>query len=327
MTQNAQDQTDTRASAAVGSDMPDITVVVLTFNEEQHIERALASVADFARHCLVVDSGSTDDTVALAEAAGAEVRVNPFVTQAQQFNWALCQLPADTDWVLRLDADEYITPSLAQEILATVPKLGPETVGVLLPRRMTFLQHPIRWGGVFPVQVLRLFRYGHGRCENRWMDEHIVVDGATVALKGELIDDNLNTLTWWTAKHNAYAARETVDQLNRQYRFMEFETLATEGGSSGRQATVKRWMKETIYGRLPGGSRAAAYFFYRFVLRLGFLDGRMGASFHVLQGFWYRYLVDMKMREVKAHMERTGDDPVAAIDKVLGIKVGGRWNE
>ena len=327
MTQHSQDQCGTQASDAAYATKLDITVVVLTFNESQHIERALASVAHVANRCIVVDSGSTDNTVALAEAAGAEVRFNPFITQAQQFNWALGQLPADTDWVLRLDADEYITPALAQEILSTVPTLGSETVGVLLARRMTFLRKPIRWGGVFPVKVLRLFRHGRGRCENRWMDEHIVVDGAKVALKGELIDDNLNSLTWWTDKHNAYAARETVDQLNRQYRFMEFETLDTDGASGGHQATVKRWIKENIYYRLPGGTRAAAYFFYRYAIRLGFLDGKLGASFHVLQGFWYRYLVDMKVYEVKAHMSRTGDDPVAAIEKVLGIKVGGRWME
>jgi len=296
-----------------------LTVVILTKNEERHIARAIGSVAGIADRVLVIDSGSTDRTIDLAQAAGAEVLTNAWVNHATQFNWALDQLPADTGWVFRLDADEVVSDALATEIKAHLGSLSPGITGVYISRRMTFLGRPIRWGGVFPVRVLRLFRHRRGRCENRWMDEHIMVEGETVDFKGEIVDDNLNSLAWWTEKHNAYASREVVDLLNLEYCFMAHETVADLRG--GHQAGVKRWIKEKVYARLPGGVRALCYFLYRYVIRLGFLDGKEGTAFHVLQGFWYRYLVDMKLHEVKSHMHRNGVDAATAIREVLGIGV------
>ena len=296
-----------------------LTVVILTKNEERHIARALACVTLIADRCVVVDSGSTDRTVEIATAKGASVLTHPFITQAQQFNWAIDQLPNNTEWVLRLDADEFLTQVLLAEIREGLAALPAETRGVYVSRRMHFLGRRIAWGGVFPVRVLRLFRHGHGRCENRWMDEHIIVDGDTAEFSGEIIDDNLNSLTWWTEKHNSYASREVVDILNQEYGFMPQETVASLSG--GQQAGVKRWIKEKVYARLLGGFRAFAYFFYRYIVRLGFLDGKEGTAFHVLQGFWYRYLVDMKLHEVKSHMKNNSVDVVTAIKDVLGIDV------
>jgi len=172
---------------------------------------------------------------------------------------------------------------------------------------------------VFPVRVLRLFRYGRGECENRWMDEHIKVAGATMDFEGELIDDNLNSLTWWIDKHNKYASREAVDLLNLEHGFMPHDSVAQLRGGS--QVGFKRWLKERVYARLPGGFRAFAYFFYRYVIRLGFLDGQAGTAFHFLQGFWYRYLVDAKVAEVRRYMRNRGCDVRVAIEQVLGVKV------
>lgn len=296
-----------------------LTVIILTYNEERHIERAMRSVAEIADHVLVVDSFSSDRTVDLAHSAGATVLQNVWVNYATQFNWALDNLPGNTEWVLRLDADEVITQEFSREFAARWKGLGQDVDGVYVPRYMTFLGKPIKWGGVFPVQVLRLFRAGRGRCEDRWMDEHIQVSGKTVQFSNGLIDDNLNSLTWWTAKHNAYASREVVDLLNLRYQFMPHETVADLKGGS--QVGVKRWIKEHVYARLPVGARAFGYFFYRYVLQLGFLDGPQGTAFHALQGFWYRYLVDMKMLEVTRYMEDHGAGPVEAIRNVLGINV------
>ena len=296
-----------------------LTVVILTKNEERHIARALDSVAFIADNCVVVDSGSTDGTMELAKAAGATVLQNPWVNYAAQLNWALAQLPNDTKWILRLDADEIVSRALATEIRDGLATLPFETQGVYISRRMHFLGRRIEWGGLFPVRVIRLFRHGFGRCENRWMDEHIIVDGATAEFSGEVIDDNLNSLTWWTEKHNSYASREVVDILNQEYGFMPQETVAKLRG--GQQAGVKRWIKERVYARLPGGFRAFAYFFYRYIIRLGFLDGKEGAAFHVLQGFWYRYLVDMKLHEVKTYMRREKVDVTKAIKDIVGIDV------
>ncbi|SCY16842.1 Glycosyltransferase involved in cell wall bisynthesis [Paracoccus tibetensis] len=296
-----------------------LDVVILTKNEERHIGRCIESVAHLANRIYVVDSGSTDRTREVARQAGATVLDHPWTNYATQFNWSLDQLPQDTEWVLRLDADEIVTDGLAREVMDGLPRLGPEVAGVYISRRMTFLGRPIRWGGVFPIRILRLFRRGRGRCENRWMDEHIRVDGRTAEFAGEIIDDNTNSLTWWTEKHNNYASREVVDLLNLEYGFMPHETVADL--REWQQAGVKRWLKENIYARLPRGSRAVLYFFYRYILRLGFLDGQEGTAFHVLQGFWYRFLVDAKLQEVKSYMRRNDVDVVKAMRDVLGIDV------
>ena len=294
-----------------------LTVVILTLDEARHIERALRSVAPIADRCVVVDSGSNDDTRERARAMGAEVLRHPFVNQARQFNWALDQLPECTDWVFRLDADEVVSDVLAAEIAARLPGLPDAVVGLTVPRRIAFLGRPIQYGGLFPVHILRLFRHGTGRSEDRWMDEHIVVDGRVAALRGELLDDNLNSLSWWIDKHNRYASREVIDYLSFEHGLIPHEPASDL--RSGQQAGVKRWLKERVYAPLPGGLRAFAYFFYRYVLRLGFLDGREGATFHVLQGLWYRYLVDAKLHEVRLHMKRHNVDAVTAMRNVLGI--------
>lgn len=296
-----------------------IVAVILTFNESRHIQRAILSAQQISEHILIIDSLSTDDTTRIATDMGAMVLCRPFKNQADQFNWALTQLPYDTDWILRIDADEVLSSNLVIEIKKRLPNLGSDIEGVYWGRRMSFQGRLIRRGGVFPVQVLRLFRYGHGQCENRWMDEHIKVSGKTVYFDGEMIDDNLNSLTWWIYKHNKYASREVVDLLNLEYGFMPRDSVASLKG--GKQAGVKRWLKEEVYARLPGGFRAFAYFFYRYVLRLGFLDGQAGTAFHFLQGFWYRYLVDAKMAEVRRYMLERGVGVTIAIERVLGIKV------
>jgi glycosyltransferase involved in cell wall biosynthesis len=287
--------------------MTELCIIILSKDEALHIARAIASVRDIATRVLVVDSGSTDDTVALARAAGAEVLHHPWTNHATQFNWALDQIAGWDGWVLRLDADEVVTPMLASEIEAGLPNVD----GLYVGRRIKFMGQMVRHGGDFPVQIMRLFRNGAGRCEDRWMDEHIVVGGPTAVLKGEIIDDNKNTLDWWIGKHNAYASREVIDVLNSTYRFLP----QTEGTQSG----WKRWIKLHLYARLPSGLRAGWYFLYRYVLRFGFLDGAQARSFHVLQGFWYRYLVDAKLAEVQRYMAQTGASPQVAIRDVLGV--------
>ena len=296
-----------------------IVAIILTMNEGVHLRRCLDSLLPVVTDFLVVDSGSTDCTQEIARSFGAKVLVNPWLNYATQFNWALAQVVNDADWIMRIDADEYLTLDLAGEIRAKVPQLSEDVVGIYFNRRMTFGGRMIHYGGVFPIRVLRLWRYGKGHCENRWMDEHIKVVGPTVEFQGELIDDNLNSLTWWTDKHNRYSSREAVDLLNLEYGFMLQDSVANLRDRS--QASLKRWIKESVYVRLPGGLRAFAYFFYRYVIHLGFLDGQVGGDFHVLQGFWYRYLVDAKVAEVKRYMKENNVDVATAIANVLHIRL------
>lgn len=275
-----------------------------------------------ANRVIVADSFSGDETGRIAETHGAQFVQHRFVNHASQFNWALTQLDEDTHWVLRIDADEYLTLELAAEIRERLSSLGPEVDGVFCGRRMIFQGRLIRFGGLFHIRVLRLFRYGRGRCENRWMDEHIKVAGPTTNFRGALIDHNLNSLTWWTDKHNCYASREAVDLLNLKYGFLPVDSVASF--ANGSQAAFKRWIKERLYARLPAGFRAFMYFFYRYVIRLGFLDGRAGTAFHVLQGFGYRYLVDAKMAEVERYMREHRCDVEEAIAAVLDIWLEGQ---
>lgn len=296
-----------------------LTAVILTLNEERHLARCIESLRGLADYIVVVDCYSTDGTLEVARACGARVIQKAWVNHANQFNWALTQLGADTEWILRIDADEVVTPELAAQLLVRLPLMSEEIDGVIVGRRMTFQGRLIRWGGVFPVQVLRVFRFGRGQCENRWMDEHIKVAGLTSAVAGELIDDNLQSLTWWIDKHNRYASREAVDLLNLEFSFMPHDSIANLSG--GKQAGAKRWLKEKLYSRLPTGVRAFVYFFYRYVLCLGFLDGQAGLTFHLLQAFWYRYLVDAKLNEVRRYMRVKDADVTTAIERVLDIRI------
>lgn len=296
-----------------------LSVVILTKNEAIHLHRCLTSVVDVADEIVIVDCGSVDDTLEIAKNFGAKITTNPWVNYSNQFKFGMENVSAKSDWIMRLDADEYLTEELKASVRKFLSNSSSYLDGAYFPRRMAFMNRLIRHGGVFPALMLRLFRVGKGEIEDRWMDEHIKVEGKTIVLEGELIDDNLNPLTWWTDKHNKYASREAVDLLNLEFAFMRHDSVASAKGGS--QAGLKRWVKEKVYSRLPTGFRALIYFLYRYVVRLGFLDGKEGTMFHFLQGFWYRYLVDCKVYEVKTYMRKNCVDVKVAIKNVLDIDV------
>lgn len=277
-----------------------LAVVILTYNEERHIARAIASVTGIATEIFVVDSFSTDRTVELTRAQGVPVLQNKFVNQARQFQWALANAPITADWIMRLDADEVIEPDLAERIRNELPRLGNDVVGVNLKRKHIFLGRWIRHGGRYPLVLLRIWRRGHGRVEDRWMDEHVIVwGGRTVTFDGGFADHNLFDLSSFTDKHNKYATREAIEVLNGRHKLFkgDVELTAKEGS---RQAAVKRWIKERLYNRIPYQISAPAYFLYRMTVQLGFLDGRQGLVYHGLQGLWYRFLVGAKVSEFEA---------------------------
>ena len=185
---------------------------------------------------------------------------------------------------------------------------------------MTFMRKKIRRGGLFPVNVIRIYRNRSGQIESRWMDEHISVgcDVKVDGLEGELVDDSKKSLSWWVDKHNAYASREAVDILLAKHGY-EVGSVASWDFSD--QASIKRTIKEKFYNRSPAGLRALIYFLYRYFIRFGFLDGSRGLFFHVLQGFWYRFLVDCKVLEVESLQKREGCALEKAIAICLDIKI------
>lgn len=280
--------------------MANISVIILTYNEELHIARAIASVRSVATEVFVVDSYSSDTTVEIARRSGAAVVQRRFVHQAEQLQWALENLPVTGDWIMRLDADEYIDPVLAQTIAERIDTAPVDVTGLNLDRRHIFMGRWIRHGGRYPVTLLRLWRKGAARVEQRWMDEHVVLDrGRAVTLSGGVFaDHNLKPLSDFIAKHNSYSSREALQvQLDR------LDPGSVDAGAaalSSRQARLKRGLKLHVYNKIPFPIAAFSYFAFRYVFQFGFLDGVEGLIYHFLQGFWYRFLVGAKVREMDA---------------------------
>lgn len=289
-----------------------LTVIILTYNEELHLERCILSVQHIAERIVVVDSFSTDKTLDIARRLNAEVYQNHFIHQAQQFQWALDHIPVSSEWLMRLDADEYLFPELAEELTNRLPLFPPETSGLGIKRRVYFMDQWIR-RGYYPLILLRVWRNGSAYIEQKWMDEHIHLrEGRMEVLEHDFVDHNLNNLSWWIAKHNSYATREAVDRLNRELHFLD-----DKYGASGHNSS---WYK-SLYVRLPLFIRPFLYFFYRYFLRLGFLEGRPGLIWHVLQGFWFQFLVDAKIHQIK-YLSRKMKKPVRQIlEEEFGVKL------
>jgi glycosyltransferase involved in cell wall biosynthesis len=235
--------------------------------------------------------------VAIAKEFGAKILTNSFVNYATQFNWGLDHSDSSCEWVLRIDADERIPPELRDELLREMQAAPEGIIGFECARRIRFLGRLLRYGDTYPIWLVRVWRNGVGRCEDTWMDEHIVLgQGKVRRVQGDLIHDIPKDLTEWTAKHNGYASRECQDITSRE------AAAALEG-----QAGTKRWLKQNVYLRLPLFFRAFFYWFYRYFLKLGFLDGTQGLIYHFLQGFWYRFLVDAKLYEGGARSRGAGE--------------------
>jgi glycosyltransferase involved in cell wall biosynthesis len=266
-------------------------VILLSFNSESTLGATLARVQSIASEVFVVDSYSKDSTVELAQSFGATVVQHPFEHYGAQRNWAIDNLPITQPWQLHLDADELIDDRLAAAILALTDEQ--EHQGFFLPRYVRFLGRVMRHGGMSPTWHLRLFRTGVGRCEDRKYDQHYILKaGTTGKLPGVMIDDIRMPLTEWTARHNRWSDGEIA----------ELDAGETSGrltpDARGNPAQRKRYLREK-YNRLPLFVRPFALFIYRYFIRLGFLDGTEGFIFWVLQTFWFRFLIDAKIWEMR----------------------------
>lgn len=294
-----------------------LTVIILTLNENMHIERCIKSILSFTDNVLVIDSLSNDDTVAICEKMGVDIFSNPWPgNHAKQFQWALEHCKIETEWVMKLDADEVVMPELASEIKSKLSCIPSDINGIFIKRRVHFFGKWIRHGGYYPTWLMRIWRFKFGIMEQRWMDEHIkLFSGGTIGFENDIIDDNKNNLTWWTQKHNDYATREAADILNTVFQFKKYDEVIPK--INGTQEQRKRWLK-IKYSSLPLFLRPFLYFIYRYFLRFGFLDGKKGLIWHFLQGFWYRFLVDAKIFEIYAS---AGKDKVS-IRKFLKDQYG-----
>lgn len=273
--------------------MKDVSCIILTFNEERHIARCIENVKRIATKIFVVDSFSTDRTCEIAKEHGAEVFQNKYVNQSQQFIWAMEHCPIKTEWTMRMDADEYLTDELLDEIKRKLPLLPISVTGCELPLMVKFLGRNLRHGKIKKIHIMRIWRTGKAKMEQRWMDERCyVIEGATVAMNHYFVDENLNGIHTWIQKHNNYANREIVAAYEYFWK-----------DSSDRISELKQRNKEKgLYYKIPKYLRAFIYFFIRYIFCGGFLDGKQGLIWAVLQAFWYRFLVDAKIEEMEFYL-------------------------
>ncbi|MFC5862021.1 glycosyltransferase family 2 protein [Acidicapsa dinghuensis] len=265
------------------------SVIVLSFNSEETLGATLAKAREVSDEVFVVDSFSSDGTVALAESCGARVVQHAFENYGAQRNWAIDNLSITNSFQLHLDADEVMDA----ELIAAIRELpdNPEHAGYFVPRYVKFLGRVLRHGGISPTWHLRLFRTGVGRCEDRKYDQHfMLLSGSTGQLRGVMVDDIAMSLSEWTARHNRWADGEVAELDARQ------EAGRLVADAKGNPAQRKRALREK-YNKLPLFVRPFALFAYRFIFKLGFLDGTEGFIFWVLQTFWFRFLIDAKIWE------------------------------
>lgn len=267
--------------------MLDCTAIILTLNEELNIEQCVASISDFCKRIVVVDSFSSDSTVEIAKRMGCDVYQNKFENHSKQFNYGLKNTNIDTEWVLRIDADERITEAAKKEIISKLEK-NSDCTGIIIPLEVNFLGKKLKHGGIYPIKRLSLFKKRYAYMEEKSMDEHIVLtEGKALSIKSVCEHYDYKSLKNWLHKHVNYAFREAEDAeilINKTADFKD--------------------KKRSIYYKLPSFVRARLYFIYRYYIKMGFLDGKAGRYFALLQAYFYRITVDAALYEKKINKKK-----------------------
>lgn len=269
-----------------------VNTIILTLNSKDSLAGVVESCRAISSRILVVDSHSTDGTQELAQSLGCEVVEHPFENYSAQRNWAQKYADlSDEDWVLHLDSDEELSTELRQSIQSALQN---QTADGYLMRRLThFWGKPIRYGHMNPSWHLRLFRASRGGCEDRLYDQHFICTGTTSRLKGVLLDMQSVDLERWTQTHNRWSTMEAQEIF--AHKNQDGSTLSENLLGDTRER--KRWAKNRLWYRAPLFVRVYLFFVYSYVLKLGFLDGKVGLIYHTLQVFWFRFLVDAKIHE------------------------------
>ena len=279
-----------------------IAAIILTYNEEIHLKRCLESLKSVCNDIVIVDSFSNDNTELIAKNYKVRFFQNNWVNYSNQFNWGIENTNIKSDWILRIDADEYLSDELIYNLNNTISKVDYSVNGITLNRLMYFMGKPVKKGGMYPISHLRIWRNGFAYCEHKWMDERIILkSGSFLHVVGDLIDHNLNDITWWINKHNHYATREVIDYLNSVYHFYDEKKLSIKSAS-------KRRNMKTKYNNMPLLLRPFIFFMYRYFFQLGIIEGKRGFIWSILQCFWYRFLIDVKIVEVYNRAGRKKED-------------------
>lgn len=273
--------------------------LVLTFNEEQHLPRLLRSIAGLQAPIYILDSGSTDGTLQVAEEYGARVKTNPFENHPRQWHAALNGFAVDTPWIIALDADQIVTPELYAMLEGFRDEDHTGVTGIYFNRKNYFKGRWLRYGGYYPKYLLKMFRTGVGYSDlNENMDHRFVVPGRNIVWKkGHLIEENLkeNNIAFWIQKHNRYSDLVAEEEIQRASQVRQQAIRPKFFGTPDQRVAFfkKLWWKMPLF------VRPFLYFVYRYFFQLGILDGKQGLIFHFLQAFWFRFVVDVKIMELK----------------------------
>jgi glycosyltransferase involved in cell wall biosynthesis len=277
-----------------------ISVLLLTYNENKHIERCVNNALTFSDDIVIVDSFSTDGCLDLIkDKPNISIFTHAFINHGKQINWSLDNLNFKNEWLMVMDSDEFVTDELREEMLRRIPIENFD--GYYFKRRIYFMNKWIRFGGMYPHYIMRLFKKGFGRYEER-EEDHLIFKGNSSVFENFYLEDNRNNnLPSFTRKHLNTGENEMREFLGIE-KVDEEAIIPTLFGSKPQR---NRWLKMHIYDKFPLFVRPFAYFFYRYFLKLGFLDGRRGFIFHTLQAFWYRFYVDARIYEMKSNWENT----------------------
>jgi glycosyltransferase involved in cell wall biosynthesis len=277
-----------------------VSAIVLTYNEELNIEACLRSVAGWCQEIFVVDSGSTDSTLEICRKYTGLIHFHPYVDHASQWDWTLKNLLLTSEWVMPLDADHVITEALKQQIIEAISNPDPMVNGYYSRHQYFF------WGATmrgFKRYSLRLFR----RCKTRidyseLVDFRFVVEGKTELLSGATLEINKKeaSIDFWVEKHQKFSSRIAIEEVLRVSGALDWSMRPRLSGNPDERII---WLKNVWY-RLPLYVRPFIFFFYRYIIRLGFLDGKTGFIYHFLQAFWFRLLVDIKIAELRQRLAR-----------------------
>jgi glycosyltransferase involved in cell wall biosynthesis len=231
----------------------------------------------------VVDGGSTDGSDAVCAAGGAVVLHRPFDHWASQRNWALSHAEIPGTWILFLDADEQVTETLRH---AVARALRAEHNGWYLNRRLWFLGRPIEHAGLSPNWALRLVRRQAAHWEADGIREFAALEGSAGHLGGHVEHRDRRGVLFWTAKH-AWLAGMEAGRADRP----------AEDTSKHRESSFRRLVRRRLFPVLPPSVSALALFLYRYILRLGFLDGHAGFAYCMMRELWFPVLASDVRRE------------------------------
>ena len=277
-----------------------IGILIISFNEDIHLERCIENAKKLSLNIFVVDSFSTDKTIQILQEKHVKFMQHPFSTHAKQINFGIHHFPYPVEWLVRLDCDEFLSDELIREIKSSIQSEISTYNGFFVQRKVNFLEGILHYGMINPIWLLRVWKKSDGKCNDLWMDEKIELNSPhTTHLKGILYDHNLQDITWWTQKHNQYAGREAYEILRQKYGLNNPEETNT---MDRKIVKIKK-----LYNHLPIFVRPFLLFIYAYFIKLGFLDGRRGLIWNFLQVFWYRFLVDVKVLEIEIQHQFDSD--------------------